>query len=156
MQKAVLLLLLLISPALWASEPVSAESDPMQVYKAEADFDEIKENVEMAITGKGLVISGTLHISEMLERTAQDTGQTAPLYTKAEALEFCSVSLSYQMSKAHPANMASCPLTVSIYTVPGDEHTYIAYRKPVMMGDSEGAEQALTTLMEEIIEEAME
>jgi uncharacterized protein (DUF302 family) len=156
MHKVVSALLFLIAPALWASEPVSSPSDPMVVYKTDAEYDDIKENVEMAITGKGLVISGTLHISEMLQRTAQDTGQTAPIYTKAEALEFCSVALSYQMSKAHPANMASCPLTISIYTLPEDENTYVAYRKPGMMGDAQEAEQAFTTLMSGIIKESLE
>jgi hypothetical protein len=34
---------------------------------------------------------------------------------QAESLEFCSILYSYRMSLAHPANMATCPLTISIY-----------------------------------------
>jgi uncharacterized protein (DUF302 family) len=140
-----------------ANEPISATDAPIVVYQVEEAYDEIKSNLEMAITGQGMLITSTLHISEMLERTAADTGLGKPLYEKAEALEFCSIKMSYQMSEAHPANMATCPLTLSVYQVAGDsDNTYVAYRRPSMLGEADAVEKALLKLLDGIVREAIE
>ena len=79
------------------------------------------------------------------------------IYRQAESLEFCSVPLSYQMSLAHPGNMATCPLTISVYQTAGDEqHSYLAYRRPDMLGDASSAEQALSKLLRGIVEETLQ
>lgn len=152
-----LLILLLHASLLWAAEPMTATDSPIVVYQVEEEYDEIKSNIEMAITGQGMLITSTLHISEMLDRTAADTGLTERIYEKADSLEFCSIKLSYQMSLAHPANMATCPLTLSVYQKAGDTtHTYIAYRRPNLMGNADAAEQALGALLDGIVQEALE
>ena len=99
-----LLLFTLCLPA-WA-QPVTPDDSPIRVYQTDMDYDEVKSNLEMAITGQGMRITNTLHISEMLERTAADTGLEKKLYENAESLEFCSILMSYRMSEANPANMA--------------------------------------------------
>ncbi|MCG8428720.1 MAG: DUF302 domain-containing protein, partial [Chromatiales bacterium] len=86
-----------------ALEPVTPPEAPIVVYKVESGFSETKEFLEMAITDQGMSVSDTLHISDMLERTAKDTGLDRKLYGKAESLEFCSIAMSYKMSEAHPA-----------------------------------------------------
>jgi len=61
------------------------------------------------------------------------------------------------MSLAHPANMATCPLTLSVYRKTGDTtHTYIAYRRTNLMGNADEAEQALRKLLDGIVQEALE
>ena len=61
-------------------------------YTATTDisYANIKENIEMAITDQGLIISGTLHISDMLNRTGKDLGfdilARLDLETSAESL----------------------------------------------------------------------
>lgn len=152
-----LFILLLHAGLPWAAEPMTATDSPIVVYQVEEEYDDIKSNIEMAITGQGMLITSTLHISEMLDRTAADTGLTERIYENADSLEFCSIKLSYQMSLAHPANMATCPLTLSVYQKKGDTtHTYIAYRRPNLMGNADAAEQALGKLLDGIVQEALE
>ena len=53
--------------------------------------------------------------------------------------------------------MATCPITISIYQKAGDQgRTYIAYRRPNMMGDAAAAEQALQTLLDGIVQESLD
>jgi uncharacterized protein (DUF302 family) len=151
-----LLILLLAGPAL-AQDPITPADAPIAVYQAQDEYDAIRSNLELAITGRGMLISSTLHISDMFKRTAADTGLANTLYDKAEAFEFCNLKLSWQMSDAHPANLSICPLTISIYTLqerPGE--VFLSYRRPLMLGESAAAEQALTELYQGIIKEALE
>ncbi|MES9957994.1 MAG: hypothetical protein ABW120_05245 [Sedimenticola sp.] len=151
-----LLVLILGTNLAMASGVVSSDDSPIVIYKTDYSFTEAKENLEMAITDRGMLISGTLHISDMLQRTAKDTGH-AKLYEKAESLEFCSVLMSHQMSSAHPANLSICPLTIGIYVKAGEpKNTYVTYRRPEMLGDADEATAALTELFEGIIQEALE
>lgn len=151
------LTLILMTQQVIGAEPITPAESPLVVYQSTETYADIKSNIELAITGRGMLITNTLHISEMFDRTAADTGLTEKLYEKAESLEFCSISLSYRMSMAHPANMANCPLTLSIYQQAGDnEHTYIAYRRPTMLGDAEEVAEDLAKLLDGIIQEALE
>lgn len=151
------LLLLQSMLALAQAMPITPEGSPIVIYRTEADFEEVRSNLELAITGRGMLISNTLHISEMQERTAADTGLTEKLYERAESLEFCSILMSYRMSSAHPANMAICPLTISLFSKPGEAETvYLAYRRPEMLGDASAVEKELTALYDGIIREALE
>lgn len=146
-----------LPPLAIGAEPVTPMDSPIIVYASAESFEDIKSNIEIAITGRGMLITNTLHISEMLDRTAADTGLETRLYENAESLEFCSIQLSYRMSEAHPANMATCPLTLSIYQKAGDaEHTYIAYRRPALLGDATAVERDLTRLIDGIVHEALE
>ena len=64
-----------------AAGSLSAEPapDPVVVtYPASGTFDEVLENVKWAITGRGLLVSGTLHVQEMLERCLKMSGLEIP------------------------------------------------------------------------------
>lgn len=157
MRHLMLFILFLQSSLAMAQPPITPADAPIVIYQMQDDYDSIKSNLELAITGRGMLISKTLHISEMFERTAADTGLTNSLYGKAESLEFCNIKLSHQMSSAHPANLSICPLTIGIYTLksqPGE--LYLSYRRPQMLGEAAEAEAALIKLYESIIREAME
>ncbi|MCP4992349.1 MAG: hypothetical protein GY934_00980 [Gammaproteobacteria bacterium] len=143
--------------SLQAMEPVTPGDAPVVVYKTEGVFDDVRTDLEFAITDLGMKISGVLHISDMLQRTAADTGLDKPLYAKAEGIEFCSVVISYRMSEAHPGNLSTCPLTIGIYTTPGDEeHVYLSFKRPAMLGDARAVEQDLYKMMDEIIQATVE
>ena len=157
MSVSISLALLVAGAPVFANEPITADDAPIVVYEVEEAYDDVKANLEMAITGQGMLVTNTLHISEMLDRTAADTGLGKRLYEQAESLEFCSIKMSYRMSEAHPANMASCPLTLSVYQVEGNsETTYVAYRRPAMLGDAAAVEEALQQLLDGIVREALE
>jgi len=65
--------------------------------------------------------------------------------------------MSFRMSQAHPANMATCPLTLSVYQKAGDaDHTYIAYRRPILLGEADSVEKDLTKLIDDIVQESLE
>ncbi|MCB1867092.1 MAG: DUF302 domain-containing protein [Gammaproteobacteria bacterium] len=154
---AILISLFIQTQQVLSAEPVTSTDSPIIVYETNESYGDIKSNLELAITGRGMLITNTLHISEMLNRTAADTGLDTRLYEKAESLEFCSILMSYRMSKAHPANMATCPLTLSIYQKTGDEtQTYIAYRRPKMLGEAGLVEEDLIKLIDGIVQEALE
>ncbi len=152
-----LLLIATASLSLAADNPLTSLDSPIVIYQAGGDYEGLRDNLEDAITGRGMIVTNTLHISQMLERTAGDTGLSTKIYERAESLEFCSILYSYRMSLAHPANMATCPLTISIYQKAGDrEHTYLAFRRPRLLGKSADVEKAIVRLLGGIVEEALE
>jgi hypothetical protein len=53
-------------------------------------------------------------------------------------LHFCSARIAWQLARENPLNIAQCPLSMAIYTLPGEPATvHLAWRSPV--GDSPGA-----------------
>jgi len=150
-------LMTFMSSATYAVDPISTATDPVVVYKVQGEIEEIKFDLELAIAGKGLKITNTLHISDMLTRTAKEAGMPEHPYQLAESLEFCSAVITHKMTQAHAANLASCPLTISIYALKSEPgKTYLAFQQPNMAGASQGAEDDLLQLLDGIIQETLE
>jgi hypothetical protein len=98
--------------------------------KAAGGFDEVKDNVVLAIQARGYKIDYTAHIGNMLERTGKDVGSTKRVFGNAEAVLFCSAVVSRKMMEDKAANIAYCPYAIALYTLPDDPKTvYIVYRK---------------------------
>lgn len=100
------------------------------LFKAQGSYQDVRDNLQMAIEGKGLKITNTNHIAEMLERTGKDIGETRQVYENAEQFEFCSATVSRHMMEADPHAIVMCPYSVVVYTIPNDKTVYLAYRKP--------------------------
>ena len=100
------------------------------LFKTQGAYQDVRDSLQMAIEGKGLKITSTNHIAEMLDRTGKDLGATRQVYEKAEQFEFCSATVSRHMMEADPHAIVMCPYNVAVYTIPGDKTVYIAYRKP--------------------------
>jgi len=131
----------------------------MSVSVRQGSFDEAKEAVEMAITARGFVINNVSHVGEMLERTGKDLGGARQIFLKAEALEFCSATVSRKMMEADPDNIVFCPYIISIYVLPEKPNEVrLAYRKTQIVGSaaSRKALQAVNQLLDEIIAEALQ
>jgi uncharacterized protein (DUF302 family) len=113
--------------------------------------------LQIAIEGKGLKITHTNMIADMLERTGEDIGSTRQIYVGGEQFEFCSATLSRQMMEADPHAMVMCPYSISVYTVPNDKNVYIAYRKPAATRNPalKKALAELEKLYTEIIKDAL-
>lgn len=136
-----------------------AEGGHMFLAVRNANFADVKEAVEMAITGRGFVVNNVSHVGEMLERTGKDLGATRQIFLKAEALEFCSATVSRKMMEADPDNIVFCPYIISIYVLPEKPNEVrVAYRKTLPAGspESQKALQAVNKLLEDIISEAMQ
>jgi hypothetical protein len=77
----------------------------------------------------------------MLARTGPALGEDKPVYAQAEVLHFCSARIAWQMAKENPLNVAQCPLSMAIFTLPGEPATvHLAWRGA--LGDSPGARAA--------------
>ena len=100
------------------------------LFKTQGTFQDVRDSLQMAIEGKGLKITNTNHIAEMLERTGKDIGETRQVYENAEQFEFCSATVSRHMMEADPHAIVMCPYSVVVYTIPNDKTVYLAYRKP--------------------------
>jgi uncharacterized protein (DUF302 family) len=135
---------------------LAAEAYAM-VFKTPGEFQDVRDSLESAIEGKGLVINHTNKIAEMLERTGKDLGASRQVYVNGEQFEFCSATVSRRMMEADPHAMVMCPYIVSVYTVPDDKNVYIAYRRPPVTANPalQAALAEVEKLITEIIEDAM-
>ena len=127
------------------------------VTKAGTSFEDIDESVRMAIADGGMIVSGTLHISDMLNRTGKDIGFDKNIFKKSEAVEFCSALISHKMAAVHPANVSMCPFTVAIYEL-NDEPgvVYLSYRRVNLLGDGKKVEDDIVALLQGIVDESVE
>lgn len=139
------------------SLPALAGGPYSVVFKVQGAYQDVRDNVQMAIEGKGLKITNTNHIGDMLERTGQDIGETRKVYEHAEQFEFCSATVSRHMMEADPHSIVMCPYSVVVYQVPGDRNVYVAYRKPPATRNVALKKQLaeLEKLLTEIIKDAM-
>jgi uncharacterized protein (DUF302 family) len=127
----------------------------LKVFKSEEPFEDVVENIKMAIIERGLLVSGTLHVSEMLNRTAPDLGYSE-IFSQAESVEFCSAVISHEMARAAPENIAICPFTIAVYVQRADpEQVYVAYRSPQLNGNGKQATVQIIDLLEGIIEDSI-
>lgn len=134
-------------------------TDYRKTYVSRGGFADVRENLQLAITGRGIVINNVSHIGNMLSRTANDVGASVQVYDQAEAVEFCSSILSRKMMEADRDNIVFCPYIISVYTLPGEtDRVYLSYRRPQLVG-SEASKQALREveqLLDEVIDEAIQ
>ena len=149
----------LVLASLAVSQAAIAEGDHMAVFKTKGTFADVKEAVVQAITGRGFVINNISHVGNMLERTGKDLGAGKKVFLDAEALEFCSATVSRHMMESDPDNIVFCPYIISIYVVPSKpDEVRVAYRKTQMVGskESQAALKAVNDLLTEIITEAVQ
>ena len=127
------------------------------LFKTAGTFQDVRDMLQIAIEGKGLKITSTNHIGEMLERTGKDIGATKQVYENAEQFEFCSATISRRMMEADPHAIVMCPYSVVVYTIPGDKNVYLAYRKPPAASNPalKEALAELEKLLASIIKDAM-
>lgn len=158
MLRSILLALILALAAfscLADTQPTSPA--PVQVYMTDDDYEDVKENLAIAITDRGMLISGTLHISDMLKRTAMDLGYKKQVYLKAESLEFCSAKVSHEMVLLDSSNLTICPFTVALYVLKEQpERVYVAFRRPSLAGHAGTMEASIFAMLEGIVKDALE
>jgi len=125
--------LLLIAANVYAADSSNQpiKNDVYWVYSTEASFDEVKDNLVLAIEGKGAVISYTAHASDMLDRTAIDLKIKKKVYHKAEVLLFCKAELSHIMVKNNPHDLVLCPYPIAVYSLTSNPKiTYLTILAP--------------------------
>lgn len=111
--------------------------EPYLTYRTEARFEDVMENLRMAIQERGLYINNEMHMADMLDRTGKDLGYAEQVYLKAESIEFCSAVLSRKMFDEDPRRVVNCPFIVSVYVVPSEpKTTFLVHRNLLSMEDS--------------------
>ncbi len=140
--------------ALAGGEPAT-EASGVSIYTSEASFEEVVENIKMAIVDRGMLVSGTLHVSDMLNRTAPDLG-FSEVFTQAESVEFCSAQISHLMAQASPENIINCPFTIAVYVRSAEPgQVYVAFRHPQLGGDAETAREAIFEMLDGIVKDSL-
>ena len=141
-----------------AAPAFAADPAHLVLFKTTAKFEDVKDDVVNAVTKRGLVVDYTAHIGTMLDRTAKDVGAAKKVYARAEALQFCSATLSRKMMEADPANIVFCPYVIVIYSLPADPGTvYVGYRRPQAAGTpaTRASLKAVDDLLAGILKEAV-
>jgi uncharacterized protein (DUF302 family) len=157
----IMLRIVLLSTLFMMSACVNAGSqrdEYMKLYTVEGKFEDVRMDVEFAITDRGMVINNVSHIGNMLARTGEDIGAGKQIFQKAEALEFCSASVSRRMMEADPHNIVFCPYIIAIYTLPDESNkVHVAFRKPLPVGSAKSRQslQAVEQLLEDIVADAI-
>jgi uncharacterized protein (DUF302 family) len=145
---------------LWCvASAANAATPALQLRTTSGEFDDIRERVVMALENRGLVLSYTARVGDMLERTGRDLGSDRTIYAKAEVLEFCSAAISRETMAADPRNIVFCPYAIAVYTLPQAPRTvYLAYRVPPVSGDaaSQRALQKVEKLLADVVNEALQ
>lgn len=139
------------------ASPGPARADGIhQLTLQPSRYADAREALVDAIEGEGLVPSPPSQFGDMLRRTGPALEQTSPVYTDGEVLHFCSARIAWQLARESPLNIAQCPLSMAIYTLPGDAATVrLAWRTAI--GDSPGARAAnelLTRIARQVADNA--
>lgn len=135
-------------------------ADNIVVMTKRGNFEEVRDDLVMAIENRGIRINHSNYIADMLERTGRDLGATRQVYAQGEQVEFCRTNLSRAQMEADPANMVFCPYIISIYTTPKDPQlVHVAFRKPEAPTASLATRTALKgveKLLTDIVTEALQ
>lgn len=108
-----------------------SDPHPIVAYSKRGRYEDVRDDLKLAIEGKGLVIDYRSFLGRMLERTGKDVGSGRRLYADAEAFVFCSAVLSRKTMEADLANAAFCPYTLVVYATAEDPGTvHVAYQRP--------------------------
>jgi len=144
----------IVSAAGTGSPP--AQTETVMEVTARGSFDDVKQQLVLAIENRGLIVNHESKVGEMLERTGKDLGAATRIYIRAEVLEFCSATLSRQVMEADPRLLALCPYGIGIYTLPGEaDSVHLVYRHPPSEGTAAAQIlQQVDRLLHEIVQDA--
>lgn len=142
-----------------ALSTAASAADHIRLMTKKGKFEDVRDDVVMAIEGRGIKINHHNYIADMLARTGQDLGATKQVYIHGEQIEFCKADLSRAQMEADPSNIVFCPYILSIYTLPKDPNlVHVAFRVPQVHGASPATRKALQDverLLTEIVKEAL-
>ena len=152
----ILAIVVLLSGVIGSSFAADGRDSYMRMYVVNSSYEFVRDDLELAITGRGIKINNISHIGDMLARTGKDVGASKKIFEHAEAFEFCSATVSRATMEADPHNIVFCPYIIAVYSLPGEkDKTYISFRRPTLVGDkaSRDSLQKVEELISGIIEE---
>lgn len=118
------LLMILVARSAPAEEIVVHEFSP-------ARYADVRIALLDALIDEGLAPPAVSHFGAMLHRAAPQLGHAPDLYEEAEIFSFCSVKISALLAQEDRRNIALCPLTIALYSVPTrPKVVFLSYRAP--------------------------
>ncbi len=112
-----------------ATREGATSPETVVIYAVEGDYDDVWDDLKMALGDRGLVISTISHVGEMIDRTGKALGRTRPIFAKANVMSFCSAVISRDMLEQNPHLVAYCPYEIAVYSLAGRPGTiYLSYR----------------------------
>lgn len=128
-------------------------TDVSWVYSTEGQFNDVKEDLVLAIENQGAVVSYVAHANKMLTRTAKATGNSKLVYKNAEILLFCKAEITAVQLQKAPHSLVNCPYPIAIYTLAGQPNkVYLSIRKPpTNQANYQGVQQILQQVIHETI-----
>ena len=135
-----LLLLLLMAPM-----SARADADIRTRVIDGSDLPRTREALIESIEAEGLVVSNIINFNEMLARTAGDLGRRGAPFAAVEIVQFCSSVIAWQLIEESPAQVALCPLAISVQVRHGRPgQVVLAWREP--QAGSAGRQKAIALL----------
>jgi uncharacterized protein (DUF302 family) len=151
-----LAVVIMAAPAMPA---LAADPHPVVTYSNTAKFENVRDDLRIAIESKGLVIDYQSFVNNMLERTGRDIGSAKKPYIDAQAFVFCSASLSRRTMEADPANVSMCPYSIVVYaTAQEPDKVSVSYRRPWRPDGSAASKASLKeveSLLDAVAREAL-
>lgn len=147
----------------------------------EDNFDNVKEDITLAITGQGLMIAHRSDVATMLNRTAQDLEKqafntaldmmpirpigripTQDTYQHGLVIEFCSARLSAETTESDPNNILFCPFSIAVFQLNSEPNqVHVSYLRLSQFADANNQKSvvALTkveNMLAKIVTEALD
>lgn len=119
-------------PALTQAPPTQPDSaGKVTITLDSTRYLHVREALLEAIAEEGLAAPMISDFGDMLQRTAADLGHSDVLYAQAEILIFCSIAVAARLATEARGNIALCPMSIAIYTLPeSPERVFMSYRLP--------------------------
>jgi uncharacterized protein (DUF302 family) len=118
-----------------ATEPQS-NAAIATVSKPAARYQDVREDLLMAIEAQGYVVGAIGDLGSMLSRSAADFS-IKPVYLSAEYFNFCPTTIAHELMTADPTNLAYCPFQMFLYeTVATPGTIVVGYRHPGIDGNA--------------------
>lgn len=136
---------------LFVSIAVQSADSGVSTQSTDQTFEEATQSLQDAIVNQGFKIDYHGHISDMLDRTADDVGATRTIYTGAEIFTFCSAVLSRKVMEQDPADIAYCPYVLFVFQEAGNQESVTIGFRQLPSG---GARDEVNAVLSDIIETA--
>jgi uncharacterized protein (DUF302 family) len=131
----------LIGTSLQLSDLASATEPPNNAAistasKSQARYQDVREDLLMAIVAQGFVVGAIGDLGSMLARSAPAFGHK-PIYLSAEYFNFCPAAIAHELAAADPTNLAYCPFQLFLYEAVATPGTIVVgYRHPGVDGNA--------------------
>jgi uncharacterized protein (DUF302 family) len=126
----------LLSGSLAAATELPNNGAIATASKSGARYQDVREDLLMAIEAQGFVVGAIGDLGGMLTRSAPDFGHK-PVYLAAEYFNFCPTAIAHELVAADPTNLAYCPFQLFLYEAVAAPGTIVVgYRHPGVDGNA--------------------